>query len=430
MSYIGEYSEPLALQPHIDGDPYIREFRTVRHFPALRAVAHDVAAMESMDAEAFMEARTINGSTTLGAATQAARRKRRVPPLGPQDPPSSDPKMRWYGRSVRRMPKFGTTRLPKFDKTENAIQAEMRKSVVSDTGPLSQFRKTLIRDRIKIKEETTRQKQANMSKSAAAREREARLNSEDPSTRAMAKLEVLARDFDVNQHGAKEMLSGFEGRKLVPEEFRQQLRLCLGLDLSAAEVKGLMALMDANDDGYVECREFILFFFRTAFNARSDERTRGLSQRFEQEQSERRHKRAAEQKEKLAESQLYSHPFTEQDRKRAMALVQKCAEAWDFVGYRDKIFLAPFSSRLTPLEFRQQLRQSFGISLSVPEVAALCHAFDSNHDGLVQGSEFLRGFFRMQQQAEERKTLNLDRANQRRLRMQRARYTGRDLLGR
>jgi len=36
---------------------------------------------------------------------------------------------------------------------------------------------------------------------------------------------------------------------------------------------------------------------------------------------------------------------------------------WNLGGYMDRIFLKPFFSILTPLEFQQQLWQSFGLKV-------------------------------------------------------------------
>lgn len=41
--------------------------------------------------------------------------------------------------------------------------------------------------------------------------------------------------------------------------------------------------------------------------------------------------------------------------------------------------------------------QSFQLKVSAAETAALCRHFDTNFDGMVDGPEFLRGFFKMQQ---------------------------------
>ena len=103
---------------------------------------------------------------------------------------------------------------------------------------------------------------------------------------------------------------------------------------------------------------------------------------------------------------------------------------WDFGGYRDRIFLEPLCCRLPPLDFDAQLKQSFGLSLSIREVAALCHELDVNHDYLVNGSEFLRGFFRMQAEAEADMSVAMERSNERRRAKFASPYTGLQHLGR
>lgn len=51
--------------------------------------------------------------------------------------------------------------------------------------------------------------------------------------------------------------------------------------------------------------------------------------------------------------------------------------------------------KLSPVEFREQLRQSFHLYLSRGEVAALIHLFDDNGDGSIDCDEFIRSFYRI-----------------------------------
>ena len=69
---------------------------------------------------------------------------------------------------------------------------------------------------------------------------------------------------------------GFEGRKMRPAEFREQLWRSLHLRLSAEEVHALMGVFDSDGDGYIECHEFVLHFFSAAFRLRSEQRNQEL----------------------------------------------------------------------------------------------------------------------------------------------------------
>ena len=77
MSYLGEYLVPPVRQSHNEGDPYLREFRAVKHFPALRAACSRTAH--------------------LGGGQV---RKGRVPSVGPVTPPTNDPMLRSYGSNA------------------------------------------------------------------------------------------------------------------------------------------------------------------------------------------------------------------------------------------------------------------------------------------------------------------------------------------
>ena len=55
--------------------------------------------------------------------------------------------------------------------------------------------------------------------------------------------------------------------------------------------------------------------------------------------------------------------YTAEDLARGIAALTEKANWWSFGGYRDQITTAAFRSVLTPLEFQQQLRHSFGIKV-------------------------------------------------------------------
>jgi len=46
MTYIGEYYPPMMQQPHNEADPHLKEFRNVRHFPALRSICPKTSQLE------------------------------------------------------------------------------------------------------------------------------------------------------------------------------------------------------------------------------------------------------------------------------------------------------------------------------------------------------------------------------------------------
>ena len=89
MSYVGEYQEPPLLQPHNEGDPYLREYRVVRHFPTLRNVVTRTAFLDR--------------PRTPQELDEKGKPKRRQPRVGPIDPPRHCPMI---GGMTRQPSKF------------------------------------------------------------------------------------------------------------------------------------------------------------------------------------------------------------------------------------------------------------------------------------------------------------------------------------
>ena len=406
MSYIGEYQEPPLLQPHNEGDPYLREYRVVRHFPMLRNVVKSTAYL---------------GHPRYSVAEA---KKRRQPPVGPIDPPRMCPMIggmtRWYGDSAHRMPKLDQRALRSLGhkKTEEATQRDFKASVLQEKGPLSKFHESLIEEKMKMTAEKLAKERANLRKTKEAQEKHARLNDPDVRTRVLAKLEYLAKDFDTLRFGAREVMSGFSGRKMVPKEFKEQLRRAFNLHLSMEEVKALMAEIDVNKDGYLECHEFILHFFKMAFDARAAERTLELNEIFRRQQIERVKEKEARAEDEARNYAILDTEYTEEDLQDGIARLTQIAHWWDFGGYRDKIFIDPFFSHLTPLQFQRQLLQSFNMKTTDAQACALCKHFDTNGNGTVDGPEFLRGFFKMQQRFHLSEKERVERDNERRRKKQ------------
>jgi len=57
--------------------------------------------------------------------------------------------------------------------------------------------------------------------------------------------------------------------------------------------------------------------------------------------------------------------YTADDLRRALEHMAHVAQWWDFQSYRDKIFLEPFMTQMTPLQFQLQIKQSFGVVTTV-----------------------------------------------------------------
>jgi|MDSY01.1.fsa_nt_gb hypothetical protein len=402
MSYVGEYQEPPLLQPHNEGDPYLREYRVVRHFPTLRNVVTRTAYMDRPRTPLDLD--------------KHGKPKRRQPPVGPVDPPRMCPMIggmtRWYGASAHRMPKLDGTTLRKFPKTEQAIQNDFKRSVLQEKGPLSNFHESLIAEKMIMTAEKLKKERAGLRKTPQALQKEARLNDPDVRKRVLAKLEYLAKDFDTLRFGARETMSGFSGRKMVPKEFREQLRRAFNLHLSEEEVRALMDEVDVNKDGYLECHEFILHFFKLAFDARAAERTVELEEIFRRQQIEAVKEKAARAEDKARNYAILDTPYTQEDLDDGIRRLTQIAHWWDFGGYRDKIFIDPFFSHLTPLQFQRQLLQSFNMKTTNAQACALCKHFDTNGNGTVDGPEFLRGFFKMQQRFHLEEKERLERDNE------------------
>ena len=203
MSYLGEFVETPFLQHQKEGDTYLNEFKALKHFPMLRQtvtrathtenllVAKDASRKESLRRSGSQVLQSLSSEkfqTPFRKSNTFAEKQRAVQVEAPQFPP-----------------------------TERRIQESFRRSVVKDgagQGSLSQFRGALITERLKAKQRLLAKERSGLKQSRAAREKEASLNDPDTTVRVLAKVENLARGFDVDHSFARVMLAGFTGRKV------------------------------------------------------------------------------------------------------------------------------------------------------------------------------------------------------------------------
>ena len=296
----------------------------------------------------------------------------------------------------------------------NLIQQVARQSCVREVGPMAKMQRSLIKERMRAKSTEVAETLDAISRRESAVAKSSRLNSEEPQVRAVAKLELIAKYFDLQRHGAKETLAGFKGRKLTPREFRDQLRRSLALYLDMDETLGLMEVFDDNMDGYIEGYEFTLGFFRMALDAQSADRMRRQNIAFEEEMAKLKEERDKISEIKFKNQCLLEAPHTDKDRDSYYAKLSKVAKWWRASEYLDKIALESFSCILTPMQLRRQLFHSFEIVLSDGELAALCKDMDRDGDGTLDGSEFMILFFRLQREQQDAEAARKEADNTRR----------------
>jgi hypothetical protein len=139
MSYIGEYQETPYLEHQKEGDPFLRDFKALKHFKTLRPTvtraSHGVelrASKEIFKRESF--------------SSEGSRLLRRSGGRVVAHTPSQTDLRRQSTRERA---------AAQFPPTERSVQEGFRKSVVKEgagQGALSSFRGALITERLKTKQ--------------------------------------------------------------------------------------------------------------------------------------------------------------------------------------------------------------------------------------------------------------------------------------
>lgn len=84
---------------------------------------------------------------------------------------------------------------------------------------------------------------------------------------ALSKLTTAAMKISRHEMGSAS-LEAFEPVTIPPHTFREQLKMVFNMKTTNAELSALMAYFDKEGKGEINCRDFLIQFFRTGLEER------------------------------------------------------------------------------------------------------------------------------------------------------------------
>ena len=226
---------------------------------------------------------------------------------------------------------------------------------------------------------------------------------------AKEKVRAKAAHYDRSRAGAPFA----DTKTLTPAEIQYKLRYLFGIYLTKLELTALVRDFDRDGDGSIDNAEFQVAFFRLAQEGKDriiqEKLRRQRNLRGEKERSE---KERAE--ELVRRTQIDLCDYSMQDLENVQAHVAKVAETYD-VELEEAMgpALKVFEGHMNPTEFKEQLRKSLNIELSLPELSALFEHCDRDKSGSIEGAEFKFEFLRLRRQGALNAKRRLERANKR-----------------
>lgn len=219
---------------------------------------------------------------------------------------------------------------------------------------------------------------------------------EEERISAMNKLIEAAWRYDKNTPGAQS-LDAFESQHMEPLVFKEQLRNAFYMKLTPQELGAIINYFDPEKSGKIHCPTFLKRFFREGY----EERQRRKVQ-WRDLQKELNKKREVKEKIKLQEldmktslvSSSVNRDFTEQDFQSAFAKLTMGALKYD-AALPGAMKLTAFEViAMPPHVFREQLKLTFNIKVSVNELWALMSYFDKENTGEINCKQFVHQFLR------------------------------------
>jgi Ca2+-binding EF-hand superfamily protein len=226
---------------------------------------------------------------------------------------------------------------------------------------------------------------------------------EEERVSAMAKISFAAARYDRLMPGTVQ-LDAFEGQVMTPALFREQLKSVFNMRISLGELAALMQYFDSDGDGFINCAEFLIHFFRAGFAERTRQMEEERQQKLDFENAAKRKKEEEDIAKASKNSLKVDYIYDKESKDRAYKKLRAAAMLYDKNGCGAVNMSAFEGAFMEPYVFKEQLRRVFNLQVSPKELGALMDLFDHDGDGTINCTEFTLIFARMG--AEERDTAN------------------------
>jgi hypothetical protein len=192
---------------------------------------------------------------------------------------------------------------------------------------------------------------------------------------AKEKLAIYSQSFEPNMPDNRIWIGGFHGARLTLEEFRVQVRRCLGvtLSLSTREIDALYDSFEIDTYDTIDGVHFTRLFYALGHQSRHAVQTTSMNNLLQNERDSKHKQDYLDEQTRQWELQhVSSDTYSPED------------VAYSFNKLRELAILKPgtvataaFESFLTPNQFKQQLAKSFGMELSREQMAVLIERYKS-----------------------------------------------------
>jgi hypothetical protein len=239
----------------------------------------------------------------------------------------------------------------------------------------------------------------------------------DDADRAAALSKIAAASGKYQKNSTKSSsLKCFDCAFLTPPEFREVLKLVVNVILSGKELSALVENFEYGDSGNVSCAAFLNAFMKMGTDERSKAR---LIQLERQRRKESLRRTANERKIREVASKhalvLDYSAVTEVDRSAALEKLSTAAFKYDRADPAAIPLDGFFPAALSASEFREQLRRTFGLTVSTRELCALIDLFDGQAINAVDSQRFLQHFLKLGTSARHKARARLGREQRERV---------------
>lgn len=260
---------------------------------------------------------------------------------------------------------------------------QLTKSSFSEFGEVKSFKKLLIDERAKQRKEELAITQkliggtmtASPPRHTASRERSRSPGSSvDYLASAKEKLGVYSQSFEPKMPDNQIWIGGFHGARLTLEEFKLQIRRCLGASLSSNEIEALFESFEIDSYETIDGVHFTRLFYALGHQCRHAVQTTSLNNLLQHEKDSKHKQDFLDEQTRQWELQhVSSETYSPEDAAYSFGKLRELA-----LHKPGPVATAAFESFMTPGQFKQQLFKSFGLELTREQTAVLIERYKSS----------------------------------------------------
>ncbi len=193
---------------------------------------------------------------------------------------------------------------------------------------------------------------------------------------AMEKITIGATKY---HKAPSDVLDAFEAKRLPAHLFQSQLKMAFNVDINTRELAALMSVYDSDNKGGVHCKDFLNEFLKIGYDERGKIEDSWREERLLKQKRDEAYWANKEEEKALKQlAEVDFDGFTEVDFNEALRKFVHVCHAFEMRQLGPAGWSGFTAASLSPAEFREMMKRTFGLVVTPKELGALVTYFQKD----------------------------------------------------